>query len=713
MSYADPVQNIRAMSRLSLSTVCILKIATALLLCIATSMVHGDERTLRVSIDAGFPPFEYIDETGKPSGFVVDIINQLASDQKFSVEYTPATPISAKAMLGKGTIDMQAIMYSDINPSYAATVSTPLCYTSYSVVVRVGSDIHDNTDIRNHSIATRMGDLAQTAGSIPGSRIIAFDDWTAMLTSVINGSADCAIVPTIIGSRLLLEQSMRTLTMIGPALWHTTYRLAFHTGDIALSNLVDSGLAMMRDSGTMDRISVRWLSIQKAPSTSAISGAVLAILAATLTIAAVAVAWALVLRKRLANITTVAIPMPQADSSPMVHPHEANDQADEPKQHEDDMSTENTKLIACLSRELRTPLLGVSGALEMLKPAHLAPEDHQTLEMAMSSLRQLGRIMDTLDDVVDAKNGSMHVQMSEFQYAEFAQTIESQIRQAAEVRGLTFRCTIQGSNQYIVSDSERITQIIRNLCDNSIQFTEHGEIDLVLALMSDALHIVVRDTGPGLPEDVRHELFMPRYKDEQGNPAAKLGLGLALAKAIVDALRGSIGYTSKPNHGTEFEVIIPVLAGSKPIPAETQALMETPPVHSHHGRAIIAEDEAINRLYLKRVLELSGYQVAQAPNGAIALETALQDSWDFILMDVSMPRMDGLEATRRIRAHEIGRQGQRTPIIALTAHAYTEDRQACAQAGMDGFLSKPFTETALWTEIHRVLASLQPAPHPQ
>ena len=107
---------------------------------------------------------------------------------------------------------------------------------------------------------------------------------------------------------------------------------------------------------------------------------------------------------------------------------------------------------------------------------------------------------------------------------------------------------------------------------------------------------------------------------------------------------------------------------------------------------------------MKRVLELAGYQVAQAPNGAVALETALEGDWDFVLMDVSMPKMDGLEATRRIRAHETSHGGQHTPIIALTAHAYTEDRQACVQAGMDGFLSKPFTETALWAEIQRVLA---------
>jgi len=261
---------------------------------------------------------------------MVDIINQLASDQKFSVEYVPATPISAKAILEKTTIDMQAVMYSDINPSDAATVSTPLCHTSYSVIVRSDSDIHDNSGIRNHSIATRTGDMAQTAGSALGSEIISFDNWTAVLTAVINGSADCAIIPTIMGSRLLQEQPMRRLTMISPPLWHTTYRLAFQTGDVALSSLVEDGLTIMRDSGAMDRISVRWLSSQKDSGTSATPGVGLAMLAAALTIAAAAVAWALVLRKRLAGIAAVAMPRPQEDALPMAHLQVANDEVESP-----------------------------------------------------------------------------------------------------------------------------------------------------------------------------------------------------------------------------------------------------------------------------------------------------------------------------------------------------------------------------------------------
>ncbi len=134
-------------------------------------------------------------------------------------------------------------------------------------------------------------------------------------------------------------------------------------------------------------------------------------------------------------------------------------------------------------------------------------------------------------------------------------------------------------------------------------------------------------------------------------------------------------------------------------------LEEEPAMVPVKASVIVAEDEAINRIYLKRVLEKAGYEVRATADGQAALEAASEGTWDFILMDVSMPRMDGLEATRRIRALEVERNAPHIPIIALTAHAYAEDRTACAQAGMDGFLPKPFTEPALWAEVSRIAES--------
>lgn len=140
-----------------------------------------------------------------------------------------------------------------------------------------------------------------------------------------------------------------------------------------------------------------------------------------------------------------------------------------------------------------------------------------------------------------------------------------------------------------------------------------------------------------------------------------------------------------------------------------EAHEEEPVTQPLKASVIVAEDEAVNRLYLKRILEKAGYEVRAAADGQAALEAESERIPDFILMDVSMPGMDGLEATRRIRALEAGRNTPRIPIIALTARAYAEDREACAQAGMDGFLPKPFTEPALWAEVSRIVESRKAA----
>ena len=133
------------------------------------------------------------------------------------------------------------------------------------------------------------------------------------------------------------------------------------------------------------------------------------------------------------------------------------------------------------------------------------------------------------------------------------------------------------------------------------------------------------------------------------------------------------------------------------------------PGHGRCGRAIVAEDEAINRLYLRRVLEAAGIEVRQAMDGKAALDAASDGPWSFILMDVSMPGMDGLEATRLIRTLEAERGATHIPIIALTAHSSAADREACTQAGMDGFLSKPFSEQALWIEVDKTIATVSGA----
>jgi ABC-type amino acid transport substrate-binding protein/AmiR/NasT family two-component response regulator len=200
----------------------------------------------------------------------------------------------------------------------------------------------------------------------------------------------------------------------------------------------------------------------------------------------------------------------------------------------------------------------------------------------------------------------------------------------------------------------------------------------------------------------------PQHNAATGMVAALVVVALTLSAVVLTRLKT----TQRPPRRSADELSAAAkrraeldaqLQDALSLPAEP--LAAEPVMQPLKARVIVAEDEAINRMYLKRILEKAGYEVRAAADGQAALEAAAERIWDFILMDVSMPRMDGLEATRRIRALEMERKSPRIPIIALTAHAYAEDREACAQAGMDGFLPKPFTEPALWAEVSRIAES--------
>jgi len=475
------------------------------------------------------------------------------------------------------------------------------------------------------------------------------------------------------------------------------------------------------------------------PVKDSLIGILSAIAAVTLTLGIFMALWAANLRSRLKAKTE------QLDSETKRRA-EANIQLNarlaelgEIKSDAKRATGEESTFIACINQEMRTPLQEILGATELLESTKLDEVQSRTLSMVRTSTMRLNRIVSDMLDAVGGESGSLGIEPVEFSFSEFSTWVESSLRPYAEERGLNFRFMTEGNERRITADRNRLAQVIVNLGSNAIKYTDRGEVEIVLRLDDNALRVSVKDTGPGIPEHARNKLFHPYYKSkpEGMDVSGGLGLGLSIVKSIVDAMGGQVSYETHPGIGTHFEVKLPIMstpladprhgeipAGSRSV---VQAIVEerasvkvAAPENEGRARerqglertrasrrAIIAEDEAINRIYLKRVLENAGYEVTQAADGEAALAAATAGSWSFILMDVSMPRMDGLEATRRIRAFHEQHRVRHVPIIALTAHAYAEDRSACTDAGMDGFLSKPFTESALWIEVKRAVTLVE------
>jgi CheY-like chemotaxis protein len=226
------------------------------------------------------------------------------------------------------------------------------------------------------------------------------------------------------------------------------------------------------------------------------------------------------------------------------------------------------------------------------------------------------------------------------------------------------------------------------------------------------LALEVCDTGSGIPESERERIFESFYqldKDETGGLHSGLGLGLSIVRLLVQLMEGSISVSDKSGGGSIFTVLLPFIAappdtGTESAMTTTTAVLRDLSPDNRRGRSVlIVEDEAINRLYIQRMLEGEGLKTSGVGDGAAAVAAAGEEAFDMILMDMGLPLMSGLDATRIIRQAETATGRKRTPIAALTANAYPQDREECTKAGMDDFISKPFEEKAFWLVVDRLL----------
>ena len=258
-----------------------------------------------------------------------------------------------------------------------------------------------------------------------------------------------------------------------------------------------------------------------------------------------------------------------------------------------------------------------------------------------------------------------------------------------------------------LGDPGRLRQVLTNLAGNAVKFTEAGSVTVLLEGDAAGLVLSVRDTGIGLTAEQQDRLFAPFVQADAATTRryGGTGLGLSIARGLVERMGGTISVTSVPGEGSTFRVALPLPAVEPPaVRAPDPAPAQVP----GRLRVLLAEDNLVNQLVATATLERLGVSVDVVGDGAAAVQAVLDGHYDAVLMDVQMPRMDGLSATRWIRAVEsgtlelTGAGATRLPIVAMTASALQSDQQACADAGMDGVLPKPWTEQQLHDVLQRL-----------
>ena len=375
-----------------------------------------------------------------------------------------------------------------------------------------------------------------------------------------------------------------------------------------------------------------------------------------------------------------------------------------------------SEFLANVSHEIRTPMNGVIGMTDLALELPLPDEARRYLDVARSSADLLLQVINDVLDFSKIEAGKLDMHPVDVELREELDEIVTLLTPRASARSLVLAATVDPAvPSRVMGDPVRLRQVLLNLVSNALKFTETGSVRIDVALAPGQppvdpdrddvlLHFQVIDTGVGIAPEDQARIF-EAFTQVDGSSTRRhggTGLGLAIAARLVAMMGGHLRVESRPGAGSIFDFTARFGRASTAVEAagadEGESL-----TRARRLRVLVAEDNAVNRLVVQHMLRKGGHEVILVVTGREAVEAALSEAFDVVLMDVQMPEMSGLEATAAIRAQQTGR---RVPIIGITAHALRGDRERCLEAGMDDYLPKPVRRRQLDQALARAVPAV-------
>lgn len=361
------------------------------------------------------------------------------------------------------------------------------------------------------------------------------------------------------------------------------------------------------------------------------------------------------------------------------------------------------QFMANMSHEIRTPMNAIIGFTNILKRTELKPEQRQYVQNIHSAGENLLALINDILDLSKIESGMMQLEDTNFSLRSLVSSVSAMFHEKIQEKGLKYEAvTDDNVPDILCGDAVRLTQILVNLLGNAVKFTENGEINFSCHLLHSGEHrveiqIIIKDTGIGIAKEKQARIF-ERFQQAETETTRKFGgtgLGLSIVRQLVELQGGSINLKSEPGKGSEFSIKLPFK-----LPDEEKMLSEALASENHaisvnDVKILIAEDNVMNQQLIKHLMKNWGMSFVLVNNGAEAVAKIKGEEFSVILMDIQMPEMDGYTATGIIR-NELKSE---IPIIAMTAHAMTGEKERCLQLGMNDYISKPLKETVLYNII--------------